>query len=217
MAYAYPDVYLSDAKDNLAICFDYLINHCNFTHDQTMNLFIHSGIAGLFGSGNPHYLSGMSGVELGREIFRISYKDELLTPYPYSFSKSPEYWAGFYLAEYQWRYNKSFELINNYVSLSEITQMYTIYHEMDITHFEIEIERRINSKTTIQNSQTMSTLKRLRTYASMSQSMLADKANVGIRSIQMYEQGIYDMKKAEAGTILKLAKALGVSMEELLE
>ena len=40
---------------------------------------------------------------------------------------------------------------------------------------------------------------------------------VGLRSIQMYEQRNKDINRAEAVSLLKLARALGCEMEDLLE
>ena len=33
----------------------------------------------------------------------------------------------------------------------------------------------------------------------------------------MYEQGIYDLRQAEAGTVFQLAKALNTTVEDLLQ
>lgn len=59
-------------------------------------------------------------------------------------------------------------------------------------------------------------LKVRREKAGLSQSQLADKAGVNIRMIQFYEQGVKDINKAEAITVLKLAKALDCKMEDLI-
>lgn len=63
----------------------------------------------------------------------------------------------------------------------------------------------------------MSNLKILRSYKGMSQRELAETSGVSIRMIQYYEQGKNDINRAEALTIYKLAKALHVDMDELLE
>lgn len=63
----------------------------------------------------------------------------------------------------------------------------------------------------------MKTLKELRTIAGMSQSQLSEKSGVNLRMVQYYEQGVKDIKKASGETILKLARALGCSMEEIIE
>ena len=47
--------------------------------------------------------------------------------------KSPEYWAGWTLAYYQWESGKSFAEILSNVTLSELLDMYEVYHQMDIS------------------------------------------------------------------------------------
>lgn len=63
-------------------------------------------------------------------------------------------------------------------------------------------------------------IKRLKLYrakAGLSQSKLAELSKVNVRMIQYYEQGAKDINKAQADTILALAKVLNCKMEDLLE
>ena len=60
-------------------------------------------------------------------------------------------------------------------------------------------------------------LKRIRSNYGISQSELAKRSNVGLRSIQMYEQKNKDINKASADTLYKISKVLGCSIEDLLE
>ena len=63
----------------------------------------------------------------------------------------------------------------------------------------------------------MSNLKRIREGLGLSQNKLADKSGVNVRMIQHYEQGVKDINKAQVGTVYKLAKTLGVNMEDIIE
>ena len=63
----------------------------------------------------------------------------------------------------------------------------------------------------------MSNLKRIREAAGLSQSQLAKAAQVKTRNIQAYEQGESDINKAQALTLYHIAKALNISIEDLLE
>ena len=56
-------------------------------------------------------------------------------------------------------------------------------------------------------------LQRLRERAGLSQSGLADKAGLSVRSVQNWEQG---HRGPSAAAVLALARALGVSAETLL-
>lgn len=63
----------------------------------------------------------------------------------------------------------------------------------------------------------MTNLKRIRQENGLSQAALANASGVHLRMIQHYEQRFKDINKAEAITIYKLAQALNVAMEDLLE
>lgn len=63
----------------------------------------------------------------------------------------------------------------------------------------------------------MNKLKAQRTALNLSQSQLANKAGVSLAMIQKYEQGVKDINKAQGGTLLKIARALNCTIEELLE
>ena len=63
----------------------------------------------------------------------------------------------------------------------------------------------------------MSKLKKIREAVGLSQNKLATLSGVSNRMIQHYEQGVKDINKAQVGTVYKLAKALGVNMEDIIE
>lgn len=60
-------------------------------------------------------------------------------------------------------------------------------------------------------------LKKLRENRGLSQSELARASGVSLRSIQMYEQRVNDIDKAQAQTVYKLSRVIGCTMEDLLE
>lgn len=55
-----------------------------------------------------------------------------------------------------------------------------------------------------------------RIAADLSQSQLAKSAGISVRVLQNYEQGARDIKKAAAETVLHIAQALGITVEDLL-
>lgn len=63
----------------------------------------------------------------------------------------------------------------------------------------------------------MSKLQDARKAAGLSQSKLAELSGINLRILQYYEQGKNDINKAQAITVYKLAKALNVNIEDLLE
>ncbi len=60
-------------------------------------------------------------------------------------------------------------------------------------------------------------LKRIRTVYGCSQAELASLSGVSLRSVKMYEQRHKDINKAGAETVFRLAKALGCTVEDLIE
>lgn len=63
----------------------------------------------------------------------------------------------------------------------------------------------------------MNKLKRRRQEKGMSQSELAEKADVSLRNLQYYEQGSRDINKASVLTVYKLAEALDCKIVDLIE
>lgn len=63
----------------------------------------------------------------------------------------------------------------------------------------------------------MSKLKTAREASGLSQSELAEKSGVSKRMLQYYEQGYRDINKTQALTVYKLAEALGVTIDKILE
>lgn len=211
MTHAYNESYLSSAKDRLASFFDYAINDCKLKPDWVAALFVNTGYAEQFERGNPAYVAGMSGVELAGAIIKKAYGKKELPEPTNSEDYSPEYWSGWALAEYQWFTGRRFKDIFERIPLSKIINMYTVYHEMDITNF---IDTMEEFYTTAQGD---CKLKRIRESRGLSQTELAELSGINVRNIQMYEQRVNDIDKAQAHTLYKLSRVLGCSVEDLLE
>lgn len=211
MTHAYNESYLSSAKDRLASLFDYAVNDCKLKPDWVAALFVNTGYAEQFERGNPAYVAGMSGVELAGAIIKKAYGNKELPEPTNSEDYSPEYWAGWALAEYQWFTGRRFKDIFERIPLTKIINMYTVYHEMDITNF---IDTMEEFYTTAQGD---CKLKRIRESRGLSQTELAEQSGINVRNIQMYEQRVNDIDKAQAQTLYKLSRVLGCNVEDLLE
>lgn len=211
MTRAYNELYLSDAKKRLSVMFDYAINDMKQGADFFAELFVQSGIAEKFENGNPGWIAGKSGIELVRDVMESAYENIVLPVPTYIQDRTPEYWAGWVLAEYQWYTGRRFRDIFERVPLSRVISMYKVYHEMDVLQF-------IDAMEALYNDVSIETkLKTIREHRGLSQVELADKSGVHFRSIQMYEQRVNDIDKAQGHTLYKLAKVLGCSIEDLLE
>lgn len=211
MMYAYNELYLNDAKENLAIFFDYGVRVCKIKMDLLTWLFVKSGYADKFERGNPAVIAGMSGVELARIVIHQAYPNKKFEEYVPSNARSDLYWAGWSLAEYQWATCTRFKDIFEKILFSEIVLMYKVYHEMSIENFIEDLNKRL--EMTVKETR----LKTIRESRGLSQSELAKFSGVNLRSIQLYEQKINDIDKAQVGTVYKLSRVLGCTVEELLE
>lgn len=211
MIHAYSEFYLNDAKQNLAEFFDYAINACQFDANLFSKLFVQSGYADKFERGNPAIVAGMSGIELAKKVISYAYPNWKFPERIFSEGRSNVYWAGWALAEYQWTTCKRFRDIFSRISLVEIISMYSVYHEMDIEHFVEDMNKKYDA------IEQESRLKTIRENRGISQTELSKLSGVSIRSIQMYEQKVNDIDKAQVGTVYKLSRVLGCTIEDLLE
>ena len=211
MIHAYNELYLSDAKQNLAEFFDYAINTCGFSIELFSRIFIQSGYAEKFERGNPAVIVGMSGIELAQRVIVYAYPDWDFPARIFSEERSSVYWAGWALAEYQWATCKRFKDIFSRIPFSDIVSMYRVYHEMDITKFSDRLDEIFKEKYPFTR------LRYKRDNINMSQKRLAEYSGVALRQIQLFEQRQRSINKASAVTLLKLSRALSCSMEELIE
>ena len=211
MIRAYHKVYLEKARTNLGRMLDFATYDLGYDPSEFFDLFLNSGLAERFGKGDFTLTVGMSGVELAYRVLELT-KHQVELPKPqYTADRSPEYWAGWALAYYQWETAMSFVEILEYVPIDDIIRMYSPYHEMDIRQFC----DRMNELYRAANPETK--LKQLRQRAGMSQSELAEQSGVPVRTIQQYEQRQKSINKAQAEYLMMLANALHCKAEDLIE
>lgn len=207
MIHAYDKVYLSKAQATLANMLDTGVNTLGMPLDSFYQLFLASIISKRFSEGDPFTIAGKSGVEFALEM---TGKD-LGPDHEPSLSRSPEYWTGWALAYFQWYCGLSFHQIEDTVPILEILSMYNPYHEMDITQFCDHMLDTIKERTPTTN------LKRIRMLCGYSQSELAEQSGIVLKTLQMYEQRLKNINCAKAETVIRLAKTLGCSPEDLME
>jgi len=78
------------------------------------------------------------------------------------------------------------------------------------------IEKKYHKAQKTANAWEISHLKWARELQGMSQTKLADVSGVPLRTIRSYENNQSDINKAQAIIVYKLATALGVKMETLM-
>ena len=211
MTHAYRKTYLDSAAKSFGSMMDYAVNDCDIDGCMFLHMFISSGLAHKFEHGNPKVVAGMNGVDLATEVIIKTTGNAPKAVPAMSEYRTPEYWGGWALAHYQWYTARKFSSILRFMPFSDILNMYCSLHEADITKF-YEAADEIYT-----NARPQTNLKRIREVAGLSQSKLSVEAGVSLRSIEMYEQRSKDINKAQALTVVKIARALGCEVEDLME
>ena len=210
MTCAYNELYLHRVQCVLGDMLHYAVYDLKQDLGAFYRAFINSGIAYRIGIGEPKYAAGMSGAEIAYDVIEKTSGEKIDVEPSYAYDKSPEYWAGWAVAYYEWCSSISFERIEEVISINDIVLMYHPYHEADITKFVDEMDKRFAVKKEV------SRLARLRAYADLTQKALAERSGVSVRMIEQYEQGKKDINKASVSTIYQLSRALHCRMEELI-
>ena len=214
MMHAYPETYLNDAMNNLGNMFDYGLVDLHYDPERFYEQFLTSGVAKQFEQGNPKYVAGLSGPELAIEVIYRT-EDHRPTQMPSEeIDKSPEYWAGWSLAYYQWYRAHRFSYLQQYgLTIQRILSMYPTLHEADLSKF-VTVADGIIAK---EKSAQISNLQRMRKNCGMTQKELAEKSGTSLRMVQVYEQRKQDIRKAEAQTLVNLSRVLGCGVEDLFD
>lgn len=208
---AYPETLLSNARSLLADAVDYATVDLKVDIDDFLLFFSASEWAGRIERGDRAVIQGVSGIELAQRVLAEKTGMSDFKEARISYSRSSEYWVGWILATYQWASAREFREIISVLPGSTIKKMYGVYHEAPE-------ERFIDTANAILTEKLPETrLRRLRLAYGYSQARLAEVSGVGLRSIQMYEQRQKNINKAEAESVLKLARALSCEMEDLIE
>lgn len=126
--------------------FDITLNLLELSVDEALYLFFKSDLAYFIQQGNPHFINGRSGAELVSDAYWM-----LGFPIPSLHNVrvhySPEYWAGWALAYYQWWSGKSFEEILSRVPFENIIESYYPLHEAPIQKFVREMDEAMEVNT----------------------------------------------------------------------
>lgn len=211
MTHAYQEIYRSKAQTVLGDAFDYAVNVCGFSGTDFVKLFVASSISKRMENGEPACLAGKSGTELVVEVVAETMGKEVPVKSHEHFDRSREYWIGWAVAYYQWHSGRKYSEIFKVFTFEDLQEMYYTLHEADISKFVDIVDARMKERFPETN------LKRIRNAYGCTQAELAQRANVSLRSIQMYEQRNKDINKASADAVYRLAKTLGCTMEDLIE
>ena len=208
---AYDESYVQSAQNVLGHAVDFAVMTLEISPEVFGNAFCVSNASKQFAIGNPRYVAGMNGCELARLVLeeaKVPFTDIADAMY---LDKSPEYWSGWALAYYQWFSGRSFMDILKAVPLNQIVKMYSVYHEMDISHIVEKMDG------LLKEYYPFTRLRTRRENCGLSQSQLAADSGVALRQIQLFEQKQRDINKTAAATLLRLSRSLHCQMEDLME
>jgi len=209
--HAYDKVYLEKARTNLGRMLDFAVYDLEYDMEVFFDLFLSSGVARRFESGDFSLIAGMSGIELAYKVLECLGRDHERIKPRFTQNRSPEYWTGWALAYYQWETALSFSEITQYIPIKDIADLYSPYHEMDIRQFTDKMNELYGRAKTETN------LRILRKKAGLTQKELAEMSGVPLRTVQQYEQRRKDINKARAEYVVALSKVLYCDAEDLLE
>lgn len=213
MMHAYSESYLDDAMQNMGDMMEYALCDCGYDPDEFFGYFLTSGIAAKFENGNPKYVVGMSGVELAETVLRECNVQHRSVNASHSDFKGKEYWAGWILAYYQWYTSKRFaDIVSGGLTLSTILDMY-ILHEADESKF-VQSANEILERNSSRQKSKLQTIRKARGFT---QQQLSEASGVTLRMVQLYEQKQNDLSKAQVNVVIGLAKALGCSIEDIID
>lgn len=211
MICAYDKVYLEKARTALGRMLDFAVYDLRYDIAEFFDLFLSSGVAARFETGDYTVITGMSGVELAYTVLaQAGIRMDRVKP-RYSVDRSEEFWTGWALAYYQWETALRFGEIVRYVPVKKAASLYDPYHEMDIRQFCDKMNELYRA------SKPETNLKLLRQSAGLSQRELAEQSGVPLRTIQQYEQRQKNINKAQAEYLMMLSRVLCCGAEDLLE
>jgi DNA-binding transcriptional regulator YiaG len=190
---------------------DFAVHDLGYDLEEFFNLFIKTGLADRFGTGDFSLIVGMSGVELAYKVIEESNITVDRGEVKYSVDRSEEYWTGWALAYYQWCTALTFKDIIGFIAINDIKDLYHPYHEMDIRHF---VEK-MNEMYRMTNLDT--NLKKKRQMVGLSQKQLAEMTEIPLRTIQQYEQRQKNINHAKVEYLLQLSSTLCCEVECLIE
>lgn len=237
MIRAYDSIILNRACSTLGRMLDFASRSLRYDVQTMMDLFCASGLAAGFEHGDIGIIAGTSGTELAYRVLTVSGLSFERTSPRNTGSLSPEYWCGYTLALTQWESAQPFSLIMEHFSPQDFTAEYSgqriafldglplSISEQDrsaeLTAFGVRFSEEASAalSAALAADRGLSGAARLhdaRLRCGFSQSGLASLTGIPVRTIQQYEQGQKDLRKARAEYIEAISRVLDCSPGQLL-
>ena len=214
MAYAYNRNIVPVVQDLMGGMIDFAVYGLDSSLADFYNAFLDSKYCIRVERADSKTVMGRSGIELCYDILgRESIDSDAMNAYTaHAISqRSQEYWTGWAVAYYQWLTSLAYREINEVRDINDIAAMYSVYHEMDISHFsdrmsEIYRQKHPDSK-----------LKTMRMNAGLTQRELAMATEIPLKTIQQYEQRRKNINSDSVDYLVTLSRTLNCDIEMLIE
>lgn len=133
MMRAYIEPYLKNVMQNMGVLSHFCINEYGLSPEKFAELFARSHVAEQISKGNPRFLAGLSGKEMADMIMEALDEKGYRRVETDTFHVSPEYWAGWVMAYYQWYTAVSFaQMYADGRTYDKVLKMYYPMHEADL-------------------------------------------------------------------------------------
>lgn len=210
MTCAYDEIYLLDAMRNLGEMTEYVHYACEGDIDHAFKCFVISGFADRFGQGDPSVVAGISGTELYISIMEKCGASREWPKALVRYDTDEYYWIGYIMAMLQWRTGLPFRMIFNEIKAEDLLKTYPALHTASDDRAVDSLVELLEQRSAI------SRLQRYRKLVGLTQAGLARAANVNLRTLQQYEIGDKDIRKASADKVISLANVLHCRPEDII-
>lgn len=230
MIRAYSELISERACDSLGRMLDFAVRSLHMDAGTAMDLFVASRCADLFGRGDIRLICGMSGIELAYEVLERSGLAYERTVPRRTTSLSNEYWCGYALALMQYDSCAGFEAVLSQFTPSSIISEFSKLRLSKLDSLPLTISEADKAAEMLdlghsfaedmcirlRHASAGEALKNMRKKNKLSQSELAVLSGIPVRTIQQYEQGRKDIRRARAEYIIALSRVLNCDPVRLL-
>ena len=222
---AYNINYLNNVKSNLGAMLDCGVNTLEFGMRDFYNMFLSSDMSDKFNRGDCYAICTLGGVELAEYVvcnamnnskyFHVRKASDPAYNQQLSDAiinvNSAEYWTGVVVATYAWEQNISFDELDRLIPIEEIFELYAEFRDADSLVINIRLDEMRAAASSVTR------LKAHREIMGLSQSELASRSGVPVRTLQQYEQKRKNINNAKATYLVNLAGALHCDVRDLME
>ncbi|MCR4612351.1 MAG: helix-turn-helix domain-containing protein [Lachnospiraceae bacterium] len=222
---AYNNNYLGNVQSNLGSMLDCGVNTLEFGMRDFYNMFLSSDMSDKINKGDCYTICTLGGVELAEYVVChamnnsnfIHVRKASDPAYNQQLSdaiinvKSAEYWTGTVIASYAWEKNISYDELDRLIPIEDIYALYNDFKDADELMINIRLDEMLKSASS------KSKIKTRRELMGLSQTEIATRADIPVRTLQQYEQKRKNINNAKAIYLVNLSSVLHCEVRDLME